>query len=136
MTEQPILITEFDRKRLLALLEGLDVEERDRGHIADLAIEIERAELVPPDAVPADLVTMNSRIRIRDLDSEEVRTITVVFPGMANYEEGRISILAPLGTAVLGYRRGDEIEWEVPSGAKRILIEDVEYQPEAAGDRL
>jgi regulator of nucleoside diphosphate kinase len=77
---------------------------------------------------------MNSKAEIRDLNTKETMTYTLVFPLDANIDEGKISILAPLGTAILGYRVGDEFEWEVPSGKRRLRIEKILYQPEAAGD--
>ncbi|HEY0591184.1 MAG TPA: nucleoside diphosphate kinase regulator [Thermoanaerobaculia bacterium] len=129
-----ITISSFDKKRLLGLIEQWEADPQDRGHIDDLAWELERAIVVEPQAMPADVVTMNSRLRLTDVDTGEQRTITVVFPGMANTAEGKISILAPLGTALLGYRVGELVEWNVPSGLRRLRVDAIEYQPEAAGD--
>ncbi len=77
---------------------------------------------------------MNSKVEILDLDTQETMTYALVFPRDANIDEGRISILAPLGTAILGYRVGDEFEWEMPNGQRRLKIVKIPYQPEAAGD--
>lgn len=77
---------------------------------------------------------MNSKVILRDLDTQEIMTYTLVFPNDANYEAGAISVLAPVGTAILGYSEGDTVEWPVPSGMRRLLVEKVVYQPEAAGD--
>ena len=82
--------------------------------------------------MPADVVTLNSTVRVIDLESSEATDYTIVMPGEANYEAGRISVLAPLGTALLGYRVGDEIEWDVPRGIRRLRIDAVLFQPEAA----
>jgi regulator of nucleoside diphosphate kinase len=76
---------------------------------------------------------MNSRVRFVDLYTGEERVCTVVFPSDANIEQDKISVLAPIGTALLGYRAGDTIEWRVPSGNKQVRIEEILYQPEAAG---
>lgn len=77
---------------------------------------------------------MNSKAVLRDLNTTEKMTYVLVFPKDANIDAGRISILAPVGTSILGYAKGDVIEWSVPSGIRRICIEEVLYQPEAAGD--
>ena len=87
---------------------------------------------VEPEAVPADVVTLSSTVRVTDLESGAAMDYTIVMPGEANYDAGRISVLAPLGTALLGYRVGDEIEWDVPRGIRRLRIDAVLFQPEAA----
>jgi len=83
--------------------------------------------------VRAAAVTMNSEVAVRDMDSNEEMTFAVVFPSDADVNRQRISILAPMGTAVLGYRVGDTIEWKVPGRRRRLKIERVLFQPEAAG---
>jgi regulator of nucleoside diphosphate kinase len=75
---------------------------------------------------------MNSEVALRDLDTGEELVLTLVFPAAANAEARRVSVLAPLGTAVLGYRARDVIEWQVPGGMRRLRVERVLYQPEAA----
>lgn len=77
---------------------------------------------------------MNSRIKLRDVDTNEEMEFTLVFPGDSNVDEGKISVIAPIGTAILGYSAGDTIEWHVPAGKRRIRIEKILYQPEAEGD--
>jgi regulator of nucleoside diphosphate kinase len=76
---------------------------------------------------------MNSTVRLRDLDSGEVETYTLVYPNEADAEENRISVLAPIGTAIIGYRVGDVIKWPVPGGFVRLRVEEILYQPERAG---
>jgi regulator of nucleoside diphosphate kinase len=66
--------------------------------------------------------------------SSESNTYSLVFPTEANFVEGKISVLAPIGTAILGYRQGDTIEWRVPSGVRKLKVEEILYQPESAGD--
>jgi regulator of nucleoside diphosphate kinase len=129
-----ITISSFDKKRLLGLIEEWEADPQDRGHIDDLAEELERANVLEPQAIPGDVVTMNSRLRLTDADTGEQKRVTLVFPGMANADEGKISVLAPLGTALLGYRVGELVEWNVPSGLRRLRIDAIEYQPEAAGE--
>jgi regulator of nucleoside diphosphate kinase len=75
---------------------------------------------------------MNSTVRLRDLDTGEEETYTLVYPAQANVEENRISVLAPVGTAIIGYRVGDAVTWRVPGGRVRLRVEEVLYQPERA----
>lgn len=134
MKSKTIVVTKFDRERLKELLGvAKSFAYGGRVDLAQLAGELERAEILDSKAVPPDVVTMNSTAEIRDLDTGETMTYTLVFPRDSNADQGRISILAPLGTAILGYRVGDEFEWDVPSGKRRLRIEKVLYQPEASG---
>lgn len=130
-----IHITEFDRKRLKELMEvATEFGASPRKDLVALAGELERAEVVSSKDIPADVVTMNSKVVLRDLDTSETMTYVLVFPGDADLETGAISVLAPVGTAILGYAKGDIVEWPVPSGVRRLRIEQIVYQPEAAGD--
>jgi regulator of nucleoside diphosphate kinase len=79
---------------------------------------------------------MNSRVRLTDIDTNEQQVYTVTFPSEANLDQRKISVLAPIGTAILGYRVGDTVQWRVPGGIRKLLIEEILYQPEAAGHRL
>jgi regulator of nucleoside diphosphate kinase len=136
MKPRRICISTFDRERLEELLaEALAFGHHDRSDLEELATELERARAVKPDRVPSGLVTMNSRIVLRDLDTGDEKSYSLVFPSEADIGRGAISVLAPIGTAVLGYAEGDELEWPLPSGKnKRMRIEKVTYQPEAEGD--
>jgi len=127
-----IYVTAADRKLLLALLEGRRLYGReDRRTLEALEEELDRAVVVDTADVPPDVVTVGSRVHLVDRDSGEELLFTVVFPSRANADEGRISVLAPLGTAVLGYRAGDLIEWDVPGGRRRLKVLGVVYQPES-----
>jgi regulator of nucleoside diphosphate kinase len=133
--ERSIYITEFDLARLEDLLDKVDTEgSRDSRHLQELEDELLRAEVVEPRQIPADVVTMNSRVALKDLATGEEMVYELVFPSDARLEENRISILAPVGTALLGYRAGDTITWKVPGGTRKIKITKILYQPEAAGD--
>ena len=133
MNAKNIFITESDLLRLQQLVESSrGPGHRDAQHLNPLKAELERAIVVEAKAVPHDVVTMNSRVRVRDLDTQEEFVYQIVFPRDANLEENKISVLAPIGTALLGYQTGSTIEWEVPSGRRRFYIIDLEYQPEAA----
>lgn len=118
--ERSIYITEFDLTRLEELLDKIDTEgSRDSRHLQELEDELLRAEVVEPQQIPADVVTMNSRVALKDLATGEEMVYELVFPSDARLEENRISILAPVGTALLGYRAGDTISWKVPGAPER-----------------
>ena len=125
MRDRPIVITRMDAARLRELLATRARAERDQEHLRELAAELERARIAATDDVPADVITIHSRIQVLDLDSGERRELTLVLPRESDASAGRISVLAPLGTALLGYRAGDEVEWMVPGGLRRWRIEGV-----------
>lgn len=134
-TTRRLYITKFDKSRLEELISvAEEFAGRSRKDLKSLAEELRRAKIVSPEDVPSDVVTMNSKVLLRDLDTSEEMTYVLVFPGDSDIDAGAISILAPVGTAILGYAKGDDVEWPVPSGVRRIRIADVLYQPEAAGD--
>lgn len=131
-----IYITEFDLRRLRELIKvaGQFGEKRVLRYLEELDEELEKAEPVKPEEIAGDVITMNSTFRLQNLDTEEEVVYTLVFPEEADSTHGKISVLAPIGTAVLGYRVGDTVEWEVPAGLKRLKVKEIIYQPEAAGD--
>jgi len=133
--QRTIYITEYDMTRLEELLAAAErFEDRDKKHLRELGEELLRGEVVAPVDIPKDVITMNSKVRLKDLDSREQIIYSLVFPNEADISQNRISILAPIGTALIGYRVGDTIEWEVPAGLRRLKVEEILYQPEAAGD--
>lgn len=128
-----IFITETDKVRLTklintALIDGLQADKS----FGDLNCEIEKAKIVEIDQLPKNVITMNSKVLILLNGNEE--EITLVYPQEADLIENKISVLSPIGIAILGYREGDTIEWLVPSGSIEIQIMKILYQPEAAGD--
>ena len=135
MKPREIFITSFDKERLEELIAvAREFGDHDRHDLDSLATELARAAVVESKRVPPSVVTMNSKFILRDVDTSEEVEYRLVFPKDADIASGAISILAPVGTAVLGYREGDVVEWPVPSGKRRIRIEKILYQPEAAGD--
>lgn len=129
-----IYITEPDYNRLSALIEKTrESNGIDREYLNKLEAELDRAEIVDPKDIPGNIITMRSTVRLKDLVSGEENTYSLVFPTEADFSQGKISVLAPIGTAILGYRRGDTIEWTVPSGLRRLKVDEIIYQPEAAG---
>jgi len=134
MIMKPIYITEQDRHRLKDLIEiGRAKSDGPAYYVDALDREVSRSCVVDSNSVPSDVVTMNSRVRLRDMDSGEIEVYTLVYPSMSDPGENRISVLAPVGTAIVGSRAGDVIEWPVPAGRRRLFVEDVVYQPENAG---
>lgn len=128
-----IYVTQEDLDKLRRLIEARrGVQERDNTYLDALEQELEEARVVESDEIPSDVVTMRSRVRVRDMTSGEEQVMTLVFPSQADYGAGRISVLAPIGTALLGYKEGDVIEWRVPRGVRVFRVEEVLYQPEAA----
>ena len=135
MSERIIQITELDRKRLIDLiLEAQSGEYRKSIYLDQLRGELERAQIVAPQEIPGDVITMNSTVALTDLDTGEEETYTLVYPENADTAQGKVSILAPVGTAMLGYRLGDVFEWDVPAGKRRLKVEKIVYQPEASGN--
>jgi regulator of nucleoside diphosphate kinase len=132
--EPVIFITRNDKKRLWELLTvAKSMDLRDRVDLNGLAVKLKRAFGVDAREVAGDIITMNSRAELVDVDTGEKVKFAVVFPRDADIETGRISVLAPLGAAMLGYRVGDEFAWEVPYGRRRFKVTQLLYQPEAAG---
>jgi len=100
--------------------------------IEELEVELNRAIIVDTDKIPPDIVTMNSKVYLRDMDTGKDEFYQLVYPEDADIEQNKISILAPIGTAILGYKVGDIIEWKVPAGLRKLKIKKIVYQPEAA----
>ena len=131
--ERSLYINELDHKRLMRLIENaLNGVTEQSNSLRSLQVELTRANVVNAEELPRDVVTMRSRVLIM-LEDEE-KEITLVYPNEANRSTGKISILSPIGTAIIGYREGDVINWLTPGGLKRIRIKKVLYQPEASGD--
>lgn len=131
MASRKIIVTRDDYDRLVELL-----KDELLGAIADpktfreLAGELQLATIVDAASVPADVVTMNSTVKLTDLRTKETETYTLVYPEDANIAEGRLSIFAPIGTAILGYRVGNRVRWDIPAGRSNMRIDEVIYQPE------
>jgi len=132
MNSRNIIMTPADHEELEAVVTFTGkVSERAQTELRSLENELKRAIILAPDAIPADVITMNTRAELIDLDSNERMEFTLVLPSDADINAGKISVLAPLGTAMLGYRVGDEFEWSVPYGMRRLKVSKVHFQPEA-----
>jgi len=134
MNTQPnIVISSVDAERLEALLASIP-KDSFPGR-AELEAELSRAEIVKPKDIPTTVVTMNSTVRFRVESSTEEFTLTLVYPRDMDSSSDKISILAPVGSALLGLSQGDEIEWPKPGGGTlRVRIVEVLYQPERVGE--
>ena len=130
-----IYITDSDKKRLEQLIrEARAFGSEHEIYLEKLEGELNRGKVVKSKEIPKDVITMNSKVRLKDLDTREEMIYWLVFPDDADPEQNKISILAPIGTALIGYRVGDVIEWEVPAGLRKLKVLEVLYQPEAAED--
>jgi regulator of nucleoside diphosphate kinase len=96
--------------------------------------ELNSAKIVKPEKIPSDVVTMNSIVKLSFLNNNKQVQFQIVYPEQANLKENKISIFSPIATALIGYKISDEIEWIVPAGLTKIRIDEIVYQPEAAGD--
>jgi regulator of nucleoside diphosphate kinase len=129
VTGRTIYITNADMKRLRPLVEQL---KDSRDDLRMLQKELERARVV--EEVPVDVVTMHSKVRVRDVGMNTVlATYTLVFPDEANIKEDKISVVTPIGAAMLGQHVGDEFEWQASDGPVRLQVEEVVYESAAAG---
>ncbi len=133
MKTRNIYITDIDKIKLKKLLAKTKIiSSGDLKTVTDLLDELERAEEIREENLDESVVTMNSKVAILDLGNGQEYVYTIVYPEHANSSENKISILAPIGTALLGYRVGDIVEWEVPAGKRKLLVKAILYQPEAA----
>lgn len=135
MSRPTIIINELDAERIDRLLEKPEFAALP---IADaLNAELDRAQMCTPESMPHNVVTMNSQVKFRDLTAGEERTRTLVYPAQMTDSSTQLSVLAPVGAALIGLRAGDTIHWELPGGASAHLeVLELLYQPEAAGDYL
>jgi len=126
LRKQPLFISEAELPRLQAVLSPRRSDERDRDHVEQLRKELDRAVVLESAEMPLDVITIGTRVQVRDVLSGARREMTLVLPEDADARFHRVSVLAPLGTALLGYREGDEVSWVMPGGPRRLNIESVQ----------
>jgi len=137
MTSKTIYITDNDMRRLRELIMvARQFKKEEEKYLQDLEAELNRGKIIKSQDIPQDIITMNSEVHLRDLNTKEEITYQLVFPDQADASQERVSILAPIGTALLGYSVGDIIEWKVPAGVAKLQVEKIIYQPEANGEDL
>lgn len=135
MTDQTIYITQADAEKIRALLwEAGASDYRGSPYLKQLRQELDRAVIVEPENIPPDVITMNSTAVLADAETGEEMVYTLVFPDQADLAEGKISILAPIGTGMLGYRVGSSFVWDTPGGPRTLRVSKVTFQPEASGN--
>jgi regulator of nucleoside diphosphate kinase len=133
-SENRPLITSIDFDRLCQLTETARYRKTHSALLAGLKSELQNRDVIAPICVPRGVVTMNSRVRLRDTARGQNETYTLVYPESADITQEKLSVLAPLGAALLGSRTGQTIQVKTPGGIRRLKVERILYQPEAAGD--
>ena len=129
--EKELLITEFDLDRLESLLDMCWRRSGfDEKNLELLQKKISNCIVVPPEFIPNNIITMNSTFTVENEVTNEKKTYTLVFPEDADIRGNKISILAPIGVAILGHKVGEFIEWVAPSGLKKMKFIQIHYQPE------
>lgn len=134
--EETIWVTKTDLQRLGNLIEMVRNREEHElyQYIDKLEEKLEFAEVAASEDIPSNVITMRSKVRLKDLENGEEHFYTLVFPTEAKFEEGKLSILSPLATAILGCRLGDTVEFQAPGRLRRLKVLEILYQPESAGD--
>jgi len=133
MQTQTVVVTSEDLNRLRELIRQCrEARSEEYQYLMALERKLSQAKVVEPSQAPSDLVTMNSTIQVRVDGSRRNQNWTIVYPQDADMDENRISVLAPLGTALLGHRACDTVEWDVPAGRRCYQIVKIVHQPEAA----
>jgi Transcription elongation factor len=121
MSHNPIYLSRDEYSRLRLFL-ATTPRTGSGNALRNLAEELDRALILDPAAFPAGVVTMNSTVQFQDLETNEVEEYTITFPDRANVEHKRISILAPIGTALIGCRVGDTVKWSTPGGTRELKV--------------
>lgn len=136
MNPRQVVVPAHDARRLAELIAAAEgLPGPDREHLVTLEEKLEQAHVVRPEDVPDDVITLHSEVRIHHLDTGEHATYTLAYPGRREAANA-VSVLAPMGTALLGCREGDEVDWQAPGGRRRFTVLKVLYQPEAVAGRL
>ncbi|HEY5750195.1 MAG TPA: nucleoside diphosphate kinase regulator [Chryseolinea sp.] len=131
--KKKITITDIDYQRLIGLI-GVTTETSKLPEMAaQLFRALRDAERVLPEHVPEDVVTMNSRVLLKDLSNRREAELTITYPQEADHRERRVSVFSSIGTALLGRQAGDVVSWKVPAGEGNFKILKVTYQPESVG---
>lgn len=126
MAIRSIHVTNQDLQRLRHVIgPAATTSALDRQHLEMLSAELDRAVIVDDEEVRPDLIRMRTRVRIRDCSSRESEEYTLVYPWEADVQLNLLSVLAPLGTALLGYREGDRINWQLPGGVRALYVEKI-----------
>lgn len=126
MKDNTIYITKADAQHLQELLNIERASNQfEQNNLEELEAGLKRGQLVDPGDIPRDIITMNSVVALLDLDTEEEMICKLVFPDDADIDQNKISVLAPIGMAMLGHGPGDTFEWQVPAGSRRFKVKEI-----------
>lgn len=132
---EKIILNKLDYARIKKCIsDARNFKSINAAEAEKLINELNSAKVVEPKDVPSNVVTMNSIVKLSFLNNNKQVQFQIVYPEHANLKEYKISIFSPIATALIGYKVGDEIEWVVPAGLTQLRIDEIIYQPEAAGD--
>lgn len=132
-----ITVTQLDYLRLTNLIQTIrDNKSVDPIYLQYLGMELQKALKIDSKLITPDFITMNSVMNVVFLDTGKTMELRLVYPQNANFSKGLISVLSPLGCALLGYKAGDTVSFKAPIGEQKVMIEKVIYQPEANGEDL
>lgn len=137
VVEKQIFISARDRHYILDCLAALSdfPGARDAVYVRQLEHDVKRAQVIlDPIEMPSNVITMHSRVRLKNMESQVVQEFTLVYPSERDPENGRISVLSPMGATMIGYSVGETFEVSVHNGQTRFMVEAITYQPESAGD--
>ncbi len=132
--ENKLYVTINDYQRLIGLIEFSALKYRDAEGADALLTGLKTAKMMAQENIPDKIVTMNSRVLLREVSSGRESVITLAYPHDANTQERKISVLSRAGATLLGRRQGDVVRWKVPGGIGQFEIAKIIFQPEAAGD--
>jgi len=132
--ERKMVITINDYQRLLGLIEFASLTGKMPDIISNLYNGLVNAKMLPQTNISSDVVTMNSRILLKDILNEREADVTITYPQDADNRERKISVFSSIGVALLGRKVGDIVSWTTPKGMREFEILEVIYQPEAVGD--
>ena len=134
MQHQAVLVTDFDIRLFNSLVEGpRSRDHNEAGSVESLDRHLDKAEIFPADRIGPSVVTMNSEVRVRDLETHETMVFFVVFPRAVDSATGKNSVFAPLGMALLARREGDQVTCQTPGGLRRLRQDRILYQREREG---
>ena len=124
-----LLLSKEDYRIIMAYIKkGVRAITFNRRDAEELELELKKAELVDGDKLPADVVRLNSLVTIHEQEEDRILEVKVVSPEKANIQNKWISIMSPIGTALIGFRKGEQVKWKVPAGKKTFTIVDVQNQ--------
>lgn len=129
-----VVITDADFDRLRHMVDSPRYRGVQSSATSTLKEELGRGRIVATASVPKAVVTMRSQVKVRDMKLDDTQTYTLVYPEEADINEDKLSVLAPMGRALLGSHVGQVVEFDAPGGKRKLKVEKILYQPEAAGD--